>query len=332
MKLLRTPAEKEQIRKLILENPTFINVFNKDWTKNVIDDLSYKLYGKIPRNFLINISGLIGTPTGIFKSTLGLQIALTLDNTFTLQNRVAFTINSLIDKVRDNSEFYMTDYQLYKFKDEYEGEYEIHKLKKPIYNFQNELCNNLVLLRKMIFFLDEQTKSLKTGSLVRLKNLIDTCRERQLCFITCGVDSYEMNFSTYDLQRIQESHDNYLPKKTVQYAVYDRERDIYYGYFKWNITPLTDLNWNNFWKKYSILKTEFQRNVMQQQINSMDYEDYAMEIIESEDFDKCFVETKTGERLLISLLRSLIIKKFPDLTNQERDTILAEVRIQYGTE
>lgn len=322
MKVLRTQAEKEQISKLFNDNYTFMNVFKKDFTNNVMNDLHYRMHGRIPRNFLINISGLIGTPTGIFKSTLGVQIALSLDKTFNLKTRVAFTINDLIEKIQDNTELKLTKIEYESFKKSYKGSYEVYQKYGDDYDYD-------VLLTKLIFFLDEQTRTLKTGSIIRLQNLVDTCRQRQICFITCGVDSYDFNFSTYDLLRVQETHDQYLPKKIVHYAVYDRARDIYYGYFKWNIWELTQQFWNNIFSEYSQLKTDFQRRVLSQQISTMDYDNYADEIMGLEEFSKCFSFNKDGsERFLSSLCKALIIKTYPDFTNQERDTILSEIKFK----
>lgn len=324
----RSPAEVEQIKKLLMTDATFRNCFRKDWTGNVMNDLLNRLYGKIPRNFLINITGLIGTPSGIFKSSMGLQIALKLDPTFNIQQRVAFSANQLLDKIQNNSEYLLCNVCLKKFEKTYSGSYELHKQKtyKQCNNCDAE-GNNLILLTKLIFLLDEQTKTLKRSGIMRLMNIVDTNRQRQLCFITCGVDSYEMSFSTYQLLRIQESHDIFLPNKKVRYGVYDDNRKIYYGYFQWNVTPLTDMNWNFFWKTYSVLKTEFQRIAVSQRIQSLDFEEYAQEIIDSDDFELCFHTTKDGNEILqASMVKNLIYKQYPDRTEQDRSIILSEIK------
>lgn len=293
-----------------------------------MDDLRYKLYGKIPRNFLINIGGLIGDKTGIFKSTLGLQIALELDPFFNLKQRVAFSINQLLDKVKNNTEYNLCNICYFKFKKDFQGTYEVYEEKTQKCDNCDNMADVLVLLTKMIFFLDEQTRTLKTGGIVRLQNLVDTCRQRQICFITCGVEQYDMSFTTYSFKRIQESHDDYLPKKRVRYGVYDDDKHIYYGYFQWDIIPLTDQFWNNFWKEYSKFKTNFQRVAISQQTQSQNYEEYAQEIIESDEFVKCFKITKQGNKIMqASLVRNLIYKRFPDLTQQDRDNILAEIKM-----
>ena len=330
IKTARTRAESVQIQAMLQQNPTFYRAFQEDWTQTVLDDLSNRLYGKIPRNFLVNVGGLIGTSTGIFKSTLGLQVALKLDPMFNLQQRVAFSINQLLDKVRDNSEYYLCNRCHYEFKKNYKGTFEEHPLDtEQVCNNCENVADKLVLLTKLLFFLDEQTRTLKTGGLVRLQNLADTCRQRQISFIFCGVDQYDMHFTTYQLRRIQESSDDYLPEKRVKYAVYDDLRDIYYGYFQWDVTPLTDPRWKAMFDEYSKMKTNFQRVAIAQQTQSVDYEEYAQEIINSEDFGKTFKVLKNGNRVMQSaLVKNLIAQKYADLTRDERDNILAQVKME----
>jgi hypothetical protein len=313
---------------MLQNDRTFYRVFREDWTQKVMNNLHYLLYGKIPRNFLINIGGCIGSLTGIFKSTLGLQIALSLDPNFNLKQRVAFSINQLLDKVKAYTEYNLCNACFYKFSKDFKGTYEVYDESSHKCDNCNNMSDRLVLLTKMIFFLDEQTRTLKIGGLVRLQNLVDTCRQRQICFITCGVDQYDMSFTTYHLKRIHESHDDYLPLKRVRFGVYDDARSIFYGYFQWDITPLTDSYWNKFWKEYSKFKTDFQRVAISQQTQAQNYEEYAQEIIDSDDFLKCFKITKKGDKIMqSSLVRNLIVKSFPDLTNEDRENILAEIKL-----
>jgi len=329
MKVYRTKSETMQIEALLQENITFYRVFQDDWTKTVIDDLKYRLFGRIPRNFLVNIGGLIGVPTGIFKSTLGIQFCLHLDPTFNLVQRVGFSINQLLDKVRDNSEYFLCNKCYYDFQKSYSGTYETHPAEKeqPCNNCSN-MADKLVLLTKMIFFLDEQTKTLKQGALIRLQNLVDTCRQRQICFVTCGVDQYGMHFSTYQLKRVQESSDDYLPLKRVKYAVYDDARDIYYGYFQWDVTPLTDPTWKKVFDEYSKMKTNFQRVAIAQRTQAMNFEEYADEILNSDDFQKCFKPLKSGGKTLqTALLRNVIYQRYPDNTAEDRNNILAQIKM-----
>lgn len=328
MRCDRTPVETEQIKAMLYKNDTYINVFRKDWTKNVIDDLSYRLYGKIPRNFLINITGGIGTSTGIFKSTLGIQIAFTLDPMFTIKDRVAFSVNELLDLVKYNTEFKFSYLEYLRFVESYKGAYDVYDINDGSLNSNGDELKYLVLLKKLIFFLDEQTKDLRVGGMMRLQNLVDTCRQRQICFITCGVNSYDLGFSTYDLMRVQESSDIYLPDKQVRYAVYDRQRDWYYGYFKWNIWKLSDPKWKQIFDEYSVKKTDFQRIAMNQQTSQMDYKQYAEKIMEMPEYQKCFITYQNGNtKLQPKLLKLLIMKTYPDFTHLEREYILSEIKL-----
>lgn len=325
MKVQRTPAETEQIKLLLERNMSFRKVFRDDWTENIMNDLWYSLFGKIPRNFVVNISGMIGTPTGIFKSTMGLQMALRLDRNFDLHNRVAFSIEELLHKVMNYSEYDFCTRCYKEFAMRYHGTYEMQEKDSVCRGCRNQ-ARHRVLLTKMIFFLDEQTRTLRRGSLNRLINLIDTCRQRQICFITCGVDQYDVNFTTYSLKRVQESSDDYLPKKIVRYAIYDETHQIYYGYFQWNVTPLTDPFWSVFWDKYSDMKTEFQRKAIQQRTQANDFRSKAQVVLEDDDFDLCYRTLKNGEeRLQTNMVRNIIFRHFPDLTNEERNFILSEV-------
>ncbi len=300
----------------------------QDWTENVINDLKERLFGAIPRNFALNISGLIGTPTGIFKSSMGLQLALSLDSNFSLERNVGFSVNDLLDKIQKYTEFVFCYTCLQLFKQNYKGEFEIIITSPQKCQDCGQTADSTALLKRQIYFLDEQTKSLKFGGLVRLQNIIDTNRQRQLCFITCGVKAYNMSFMTYELKRIQESNDDLLPMKRVMYAVYDPERDYYYGKFVWDITPLTNTKWNSVWSEYSKMKTKFQRTAVQQQIQAMDYGGYAELIMNNERFSQCFKELRDGRQILqSSLVKNLIIKQFPDMTEGERNTILAEIKL-----
>jgi hypothetical protein len=323
----RTEVEKDQIINLMRKDTTFRLIFTKNYTQFFLDDLHNRLYGKIPRNWVINITGLIGTPTGIFKSSMGLQIALSLDPSFNLKERVAFTINQLLDKIREFSEFSFCQEHLDKFKKFYEGSYDIMQ---PDENAKCRACkkkaNSLILMRKLIFFLDELTHTLKIGDVMRLKNIIDACRERQLCFFTCGIPEYDLSFSTYSLQRVEESDDKFLPLKRVRYAVRDSEKKYYYGYFVWDVIPLTNPEWNDFWGEYSVYKTRFQRQAIAQQVGEFGMEKYAQKIRAMPEFEQCFYYTKKGIRKLhLGKLENLIVKFFPDFTHIQRKYIKNEI-------
>ena len=329
MRLQRTRAEIEQIRHLLLSEETFHKVFQNDFTDDVLDDLRNRLFGKIPRNFVVNITGLIGLVTGCFKSSMGLQLAFYLDPSFSISQRVSFSVNELLDKIRKNTEFVFCNQCYFNFIKSYKYTYEV------LESNDSEKCDNCdnvankqILLTKLIFFLDEQTKTLKQGGLIRLMNIVDTARQRQICFICCGVEGFDLSFTTYTLKRIQETNDDYLPIKKVRYAVWDETRKIFYGFFRWNITPLTDAFWNKVWNEYSLMKTNFQRVALAQQTQQLNLEEYAEDIINSDDFLKCFKVTQTGKKVLqTGILRNLIYQKFSDFTEGERNMILNQIKM-----
>jgi len=114
----------------------------------------------------------------------------------------------------------------------------------------------------------------------------------------------------------------------VRYAVYDDQRDLFYGYFKWNITPLSDPRWKSFWDEYSKMKTEFQRIAISGQTTQMNFEEYAEQVMNDENFEKCFKETKDGRQIFqSSLAKNLIFKHFPDMTENEKSMILSQIKL-----
>ena len=111
--------------------------------------------------------------------------------------------------------------------------------------------------------------------------------------------------------------------------MYDDERNIYYGFFKWDITPLTEPRWGNFFMEYSKMKTDFQRIAIAQQTQAMNFEEYASEIINSPDFPKTFKTLKDGRQVMQpALVRNIIYQKFPDMTENERTNILSQVKME----
>lgn len=256
-----------------------------DYTNILIDEISGFLNGSIPRNFVINIGGLIGRDTGIFKTSLGLQVSLKLDPYFNIKERVAFTPNQLNEKIK------------------------LHGKN----------------LRKAIFFLDERTKDLKKSATMRLSNIIESCRERQFCFILVGVSEDIFTISDYFLKRVGESSDSYLPKKTVYYSVSKKidNRNMYRGYIKWNITPLSNNKWNKIWnEEYMPLKQQFQQMAIEQNITAMPLKQISLEFMKSEGFEICI---KESGKINKQSLKKEIYKRFPDVTADERDYIYVEV-------
>jgi len=153
-----TEAEKDDIIDLYHNYSSVKKALKKNYTKPFIDDLKYRIYGKIPRNWVVNIQGLIGTPSGIFKSAMGLCICSMMDKTFTpatLQSRVGFTPNQLSELVKDFGE------------------------------------------RRRVFMIDEFVHDLKISAIYKFANIVEQCREMQLCFVGCGIPKQTYTISSY---------------------------------------------------------------------------------------------------------------------------------------
>ena len=281
-------SEKQDIISLSKISPSFnehILQNKNDYTNVLFGEIGYFLNGNIPRNFVINIGGLVGRFTGIFKTSLGLQIAMKNDPYFNVKERLAFTPNQLNEKIKK----YGSD------------------------------------VRKAIFVLDERTKDLKKSAVMRLSNIIETCRERQFCFILIGVDDNEFTISDYILGRMGESDDKYLPKKTVYYSVKKKieKRTMYRGYIKHNIIPLSNKRWNKVWNiEYMKLKQEFQQLAIDQKITAMPLKQIALEFMKRNNFLDCINEKG---KLNKQSLRREVYKSFSDVTSDERNYIYSEV-------
>ena len=114
-------TEKHDMIDLAKTNQSFYDVWKQklDITEYLFSELREIMYGRIPRNFVINIKGNIGRQTGIFKSSMGCQIALDLDPTFNVEERVGFTPNQLLDKIKmyaKTKQIYLLDERVRDFK------------------------------------------------------------------------------------------------------------------------------------------------------------------------------------------------------------------------
>lgn len=291
MKWFHTPVEKAHIVEIAQRYPSLLKALSKDWTKIMDDDLNYRLNGAIPRNWVMNIRGLIGTPTGIFKSSLGMCYARSLDPTFNIKERVAFTPAELNKKVKKYSE------------------------------------------RKQIFFMDEQINDLKESQMLKLQNIVESCREQQMCFIFCGVPKQYKTFCTYLLERFDETPDDILPQKSVRYMVRNPETDEFRGFIKYDIPVLKDpqgklTDWGVFWEEYMVKKTEHQNRVKFESITSFDYEHYGKEFMEENGHEELLKITSKGDtRIDMTLLGMSVRKKYADFTNQEKMDITKYISV-----
>lgn len=295
-------SEKDDVAELYRQNDSFYrNVILKkyDYSNVVINELKNILFGKIPRNFVINIRGRIGRQTGIFKSTFGLQLALfQLDPYFNVEERVAFTVNELNEKIKK----YGTS--------------------------------------KQLFVLDEQVKDLKQSAEIRLQNIVNSCRDKQLSFIFIGVGERFLTFSDYHFERFGESDDKYLNKeiqigntkfitgdKTIMYLVKKiTEGSHYYrGFIKWKVIPFTNKKWRDFWKIYYQRKQEHEQKAMKQILTGYDFEIKAKDVMKCKEFLEICVKTKEGITIDKGKLKNLIYKQMPDNTNEERQMVYREI-------
>lgn len=291
MKWFHTPVEKAHIMEVGSRYPSLFKALKKDWTQIMNDDLNYRLNGAIPRNWVLNIRGLIGTPTGIFKSSMGMCIARALDPTFTIKERVAFTPAELNKKIKQYAD------------------------------------------RHQVFFMDEQVHDLKESQMLKLQNIVESNREQQMCFVFCGVPKQYKTFSTFSLERFDETPDELLPKKSVRYMVRNPETDEFRGFIQYEIPVLKDpqgnlTDWGKFWEEYMVRKTEHQNRVRFESITSFDYEHYAKEFMEENDFAQFLKVTSKGDtRLDMTLIGMSIRKKYADFTQQEKQDIIKFVSI-----
>lgn len=294
-----TDTEMQDLHDLARANRSFYEVWKskRDLTQSFINELMGILHGKIPRNFVINIKGNIGRLTGIFKTSLGSQLALLLDPSFNVKERVAFTPNELLDKIKQ----YAT--------------------------------------RKQIFLLDEQVHDFKMSAEQSLANIIEACRERQLCFILCGVAEQHLTFSDYHLERMGESSDDHINatvkvngedaltgKKTVYYLVrkITENKRTYRGYIKWNIISLEDERWRKYWEEYMVLKRIHEQNAVEQSLTGFNFKKEAQRVIDSEAFRNCY---DASGRLIKAKVANLVYEMYPDRTKEEKRMI--QVEIQY---
>lgn len=286
LKWAHTPAERDDLIDLALNFPSVKLAIRNDITIDFLRDLRYRLFGKIPRNWVVNVQGLIGTPAGVFKSALGLNIARATDPTFnlnTLTERVAFTPHQLIQLV------------------EHYG------------------------AKKQVFVLDEHIHDLKFSAQYQLQNIVEQCREHQLCFVFCGVPKDTYTFSTYVLERCDESRDEYLPKKRVRFLVRRPDTNRFRGVVIWDIPPLgIDKEWTAIWDKYMVLKNEHQLRVKKGQISGFDFKSASHYFIEH--IGTYLIMNKLGEyKVNRAMLEMDIYHRHPDLTNQERKFVYTSV-------
>lgn len=276
-------SEKHEIHSMAKMNSSFaeniIGQNRKDYTKVFMDEMDGIINAPFSKNFVINIMGGIGRQMGIFKSSLGLQLALKFYPDFDVEKQLALTYSDLNLLVKSNAK------------------------------------------RDMLFILDEQVRDLKHSQIMMLCNTIESCREKGLSFILIGVPEVMRTVSDWQLSRLGESSDEYLPKKTVYYSLGKKidNRKFYMGLFKWNITPLDNEKWKKLWEKYMKKKTIHQDKVIDGKVTGFPVAKYAKLILEKEGVsDKLITERGNIKKPVLKLV---INEEFPDITNKERQFI-----------
>jgi len=273
-----TKTELYDVKELASKNKSFLEILNNkvDYTETLMEELYNTWNSEIPRAFILGIRGYIGRLSGIFKTAIGMQIACSLDDNFSVSERIGFTPDELIGKV--------------------------NKFGK----------------RKQIFMLDEQVNDTKISSWLRLKNIMENCREQRLSFICAGIPQTSVTYMDYLLERIGESSDLSLPRKTVLYVVRKQFgwSSVYRGFFKWNVIPLSNRKWSEIWKEYSELKTKHQEKIKKSKVTGIDYEEKALKLVEEHKDDIIYL--RKNAKLLIK-------KEFSDYTREDRDMIYMEL-------
>jgi hypothetical protein len=249
-----TKSEMQDVKDLASTNTSFMNnVIKKriDYTAILKDELLNILYGKIPRNFIINIKSCIGSPTGVFKSSLGLQFAIELDPTFNVFERVAFTPNQLNDLIKKHAkrrQIFVLDEQ-------------VRDLKMSA---ETRLANIAESCR------ERQICIIMVGVAERFMTISHYHLER---------------FGESDDDHLPKKTVYYILKKIVE------SKRVYRGYIHHDITPLTDVSWRTIWDDYMQLKSDHQDAAIKQEITGFNFEKKAKELASEKEFvEGCFNE------------------------------------------
>lgn len=197
--------------------------------------------------------------------------------------------------------------------------------------FTTNQLNDLVReqgIRKQIFMLDEVVRDLKQSAELRLANIIDSCREKQLCFVIVGVPEKFFTFSDYYFERLGESDDKFLPKKTIYYSVYKLVdgRKFYRGFIRWNVTQLDEPNWASFWESYMVRKTQHESRVIEQNVTGYDFKKSCELLLGRYTLADFVKSLKSGNKSVdASKVKNIVYLTFPDITNDERQMIKSEL-------
>jgi len=111
-------SEKHEIHVLCSVNTSFysniVSNTKKDYTEVFMKEIKNFVYSDYPQNFIINITGGIGRKMGIFKSSLGMQLALEFYPNFNVNTHLAFSYEDLLllTKNAKRNELFILDEQV----------------------------------------------------------------------------------------------------------------------------------------------------------------------------------------------------------------------------
>src|SRR4030043_187499 len=92
-------SEIDDIKSICKFNPSFYETIfssnKRNLTNGIFKEIEDIKNSKIARNFVLNVRGLVGSKSGVFKSAFSNQIALSLDPSFNVKERVSFTLDDI---------------------------------------------------------------------------------------------------------------------------------------------------------------------------------------------------------------------------------------------
>lgn len=286
-------TERRDLIDLARVNRSFYDVwrYRIDMTDTIFNELLGILHGKIKRNFCIVIKGGIGSQSGVFKSSLGCQLALALDPTFSVKERVSFTPNELIEKVKT----YATQRQIF-LMDERVRDFKM--------SAELRLANIIDATRERM-----------------LSFILIGIPDSRLTFSTYDFERMGESDDSYLNEKINIfGEEIYTGKKTVFFLAkkVTEFRKAYRGYFKWNITSLKDAKWRAFWEEYMEKKREHQQRAIESSLTGFNFKREAQNVIDDERFQNCY---DPHGRMIKAKVKNLVYEMYPDNTAIERKMI-----------
>jgi hypothetical protein len=285
----KTELERELLIAKIKKHPSLYEVFRKkkDLTPQTNEDVQVRINGEIENFVTIFVCGSQGS----FKSSVAQEIASKNDPTFTAY-RICFTYQEFKDKLEKSNP-------------------------------------------REWFILDEQVFQHGTGStriIESIQTLIETLRQRQNSLIVISPEKkyFPEGIFTYTIETLDRS---ILGKCTnndklheIRICLFRPHRDIeatircvirkdneYIAFYIMKITWNTQL-----WREYYIRKVAFNKIILTEDFQKIDYQKIATEIIEDEEA-KVY---QTKKQLMLYLE-----KKYPNYAVGEKELIIAQIQL-----